>query len=69
MSVLVGVEVAVGVREGVAVGVREGVTDGVNVGVKDGVNVRVGLGVKVTSRQSGAESLWPNGSRVRSYSS
>jgi hypothetical protein len=41
----------------------------VNVGVSDGVGVIVRVGVNVTSRQTGEESFWPNGSRVRSYSS
>ena len=61
---MVGVNVAVGVRDGVYVPV--GVLDGVkvNVGVLDGGTV----GVKVTVH-SGAESTFPNGYRVRRFSS
>jgi len=54
--------VVVGVDEGINVAVGMGVLVGVFVGVE--VGVIVGLGVKDGSRQSGAESLCPLGSRV-----
>ena len=55
--------------DAVRVGVMVDVAEGVNVGVRDGVKVSVGVGVKITSRHTGPESFWPNGSRVCSYSS
>ena len=57
VNVIVGVEVLVGVLEGIKVAVGSGVL----------VSVIVGLGVKDGSRQSGAESLCPLGSRVEPY--
>ena len=55
----------------VAEGVIEGVRVGVIVAVCEGVAVAdiVGVAVKITLTQLGAESDWPNGSCVCSYSS
>jgi hypothetical protein len=57
----VAVCVTVGLR--VLVGVKEAVTVAVELGME------VGLGVKNGSRQTGAESLGPSGSRVEPCSS
>ena len=71
VGVFVGVLVADGV--GVLVDVAEAVWVAVglevNVGVAVAVLVDVGLGVKEGSRQRGAESLGPSGSRVEPCSS
>ena len=73
VGVLLGVKVAVleGVIVGVLLGVKVAVLEGVMVGVLLGVKVgvMVGVGVKITSKQTGAESTWSNGLRVRPNSS
>jgi hypothetical protein len=56
--------VLVGVCSGVRVAVFVTVGLRVLVGVKEAVTVAVGLGVKDGSRQIGAESPGPSGSRV-----
>ena len=57
------------VLEGVTVGVLLGVKVLVEAGEGVKVGVMVGVGVKITSKQTGAESTRSNGLRVRPNSS